>query len=284
MNQTFPYRKLCFVCILSLTILLKPASHAYAQNQDKAVQLFAHRGGAHEQDENTLQAFQNTYEKGLRGFETDVRITKDGQMVIMHDANLERTTTGKGIIEEMTAAELHKVKTKKGNPLLFLDDLLKYFKNKPGVYLEFEMKTTPATYPQELLEKYCDQLYKTLMDAKPQHSTYLMTSFDKRPLKYLKTKYPDVDLLYITSAPCSKETIQEVLDLGIKRIGCGINGTSRKSVKEAQAAGILVSCWPGHSVADFQLGMALGCDYLCSDVPVEVLTWMTAKMPWVKIK
>src|SRR5690554_2441617 len=50
--------------------------------QDKVVQLFSHRGGAHEQDENTLEAFKASYEKGLRGFETDVRISKDGIFII----------------------------------------------------------------------------------------------------------------------------------------------------------------------------------------------------------
>lgn len=122
------------------------------------------------------------------------------------------------------------------------------------------------------------------MAKKPNGATYLLTSFDKRPLQYLKAKYPGVDLLFITSSPLTKEVLQETLDLGVKRIGCNLSGTSRKNVKDAQAAGILVSCWPGHTVEDFQLGVALGCDYLCSDIPVEVLTFMRTKMPWVKIK
>lgn len=70
---------------------------------------------------NTLEAFQNSYEQGLRGFETDIRMTKDGELVLFHDASLERITGRQGSIEEMTAAELRKIKTKKGNPLLFLE-------------------------------------------------------------------------------------------------------------------------------------------------------------------
>src|SRR5690606_45612 len=132
-------------------------------------------------DENTLEAFQKTYDQGLRGFETDIRMTKDGELVIFHDASLDRITGQKGIIEEMTAAELRAIKTKKGNPLLFLDELLTFLEDKPGVYLELEMKTSPKAYPQELLEKYCDQLYKGAMAKKPENSTYLFTSFDKRP-------------------------------------------------------------------------------------------------------
>lgn len=143
-KRTVRFSSLFLFSLLFCTLGI-PLQKAYAQ--DKAVQLFAHRGGAHEQDENTLQAFQNSYEKGLRGFETDVRISKDGQLIISHDASLDRMTTSQGIVEEMTAAELRKVKTKKGNPLLFLDDLLAYFADKP-VYLEFEMKTNPKAYPR----------------------------------------------------------------------------------------------------------------------------------------
>ena len=273
-----------FSRLVLLMISLSSVSVLEIQAQDKAVQLFAHRAGAHEQDENTLQAFQNTYNKGLRGFETDIRMTKDGELVIFHDASLERITGQQGIIEEMTAAELRKIKTKKGNPLLFLDELLDFLTDKPGVYLELEMKTNPTAYPQELLEKYCDQLYKAATAKKPESSTYLFTSFDKRPLQYIKATYPDADMLFITSSPLTKEVVEETLALGVNRVGCNLSGTSRKMVQEAKAAGLQVSLWPGHSVEDFLLGVYLGADYLCSDVPVQVLQHMKEKMPWVGLK
>lgn len=270
------------VLLIYITTLSLTAPLAYAQV--KVVQLFAHRGGAHEYDENTLEAFKTCYEKGLRGFETDVRISKDGAFIISHDASLERTNGSKGIVEEMTAEQLRKVKTKKGNDLLFLDDLLKYFEDKPSIYFEFEMKTKPEDYPQAKLESYCKLLHEKLMAKKPAKSDYVLTSFDKRPLKYLKANYPEVDLLYITSSHLTPEVIKETLDLNIRRVGCKLGGTSRDMVIAAQKAGLLVSCWPGHSVDDFLLGLYLGCDYLCSDVPVAVHNWMKEKMKWVQIK
>ena len=122
------------------------------------VRVFAHRGGRYEQDENTLQAFKNSYAKGYSGFETDVRMTKDGVLVISHDSKLDRTNTTSGVIEEMTAAELRKVVSKKGNPLLFLDDFLDFLKDKPNLYVEFEMKTTEHDlYPDERMKEYADK-------------------------------------------------------------------------------------------------------------------------------
>ncbi len=57
-------------------------------------QIHAHRGGRAEFDENTLSAFKGSYDQGLRGFETDVRMCRDGALVIMHDDSIERTTQG----------------------------------------------------------------------------------------------------------------------------------------------------------------------------------------------
>lgn len=280
--MTYSLKKLIKLGCLAICSLLCYPQAATCQNQ--TVQLFAHRGGSFEFDENTMSAFEGSYNKGLRGFETDIRITRDGVLVISHDASLERTTGQKGIVEEMTAAELRKVKTKKGNPILFLDELLDYFADKPGIYLEFEMKTDEKSYPQEKLEKYCDQLYEKVTSKKPASSTYLFTSFDKRPLRYIKANYPDADMLFITSKPCSEETVNEALELGIKRLGCNLDGTSRASVKSAHKAGVLVSCWPGKSVEDFQLGIALGCDCLCSDIPVQVREWVDKNRINVDVK
>src|SRR5690606_4439708 len=93
-----------FKCLVIMMMDISSFSALKTQAQDKSVQLFAHRAGAHEQDENTLQAFQNTYDQGLRGFETDIRMTQDGELVIFHDASLDRITGQQGIVEEMTAA------------------------------------------------------------------------------------------------------------------------------------------------------------------------------------
>lgn len=60
-----------------------------ARAQDKGPLIMAHRGGAHEMEENTMTAFRTSYEKGIRGFETDVRMTKDGAFVILHDDRIE---------------------------------------------------------------------------------------------------------------------------------------------------------------------------------------------------
>ncbi len=242
--------------------------------QEKGL-VFAHRGGSKEFDENTLAAFRGSYEKGLRGFETDVRMTRDGELVILHDDKMERSYVGSGTVEAATAAELRPVKTKKtGQPFLFLEDLLTYFSDKPGVYLEFEMKTSNTNlYPEARLETYCKKLHDSAMAKRPAGSFYVFTSFDQRPLRIMKRLDPQADLLLITGGACSNEFVQAALTLGVKRVGCRVDLTSRAQVRAAQKAGLRVSCWPGRTVEDYELGMALGADALCSDIPVEIMEW-----------
>ena len=54
-------------------------AQTFAQNQE--IRLFSHRGGRLEHDENTLRAFEASYRAGYRGFETDVRMTRDGRLI-----------------------------------------------------------------------------------------------------------------------------------------------------------------------------------------------------------
>ena len=66
----------------------------------------AHRGDSKHYPENTLEAFTSATKMGIDVIETDVHLSKDGVIVIWHDPTLERNTDGKGMVEELTLAEL----------------------------------------------------------------------------------------------------------------------------------------------------------------------------------
>ena len=66
----------------------------------------AHRGASGSCPENTLTAFQKALEIGVDEIELDLHSTKDGRLVVMHDAAVDRTTNGTGAIGELTLAEI----------------------------------------------------------------------------------------------------------------------------------------------------------------------------------
>ena len=270
---------------LSFTLFVALFTSVELFGQTQEIRLFSHRGGRMENDENTLKAFKASYDAGYRGFETDILMTKDGELVITHDSSLERTTNGKGVVEDHTKTEIMQLQTKQGNKMIFLDELLVFLQDKKGLYVEFEMKTSPASlYPEDRLKEYCDKLYKKVMEKRPSDALYVFTSSDYRALRYLQSHYPGVDLLLITSKPCNAETIALCKAVGINRLGATMNGTSRESVQKAHKEGIIVSLWPGTSVEDFMLGAYLGCDYMCTDIPIQLKKWIAVKAPWINVK
>lgn len=70
--------------------------------------IFSHRGYSGKYPENTMIAFKKALECGVDGIELDVQLTKDGEVVIIHDETIDRTTTGKGFVVDYTYEELEK--------------------------------------------------------------------------------------------------------------------------------------------------------------------------------
>ena len=70
--------------------------------------VWAHRGASGYAPENTLEAFKLAVEMGADGVELDVQLTKDNQIVVIHDEWIDRTSNGKGWVKDMTLEELRK--------------------------------------------------------------------------------------------------------------------------------------------------------------------------------
>ena len=79
-------------------------------SNNKEIIVVAHRGDWRNAPENSLQAIQNCIDMGVDMVEIDVRETKDGHLVLMHDNSIERTTTGKGLVKEWTLDSLKTLK------------------------------------------------------------------------------------------------------------------------------------------------------------------------------
>jgi glycerophosphoryl diester phosphodiesterase len=233
--------------------------------------ILAHRGGMHEFEENTMAAFRASYELGIRAFETDIRMTRDGVLVVLHDDTLDRTHNATGSVESKTADELRNVTDKKGQKFLFLEELLDHFADKPGVYIELEMKTSNKNlYPDERIAEYCQKLHALATAKKPKDSYYAFTSFDERPLKAIRALDAEAPIGIIDGKPLSPEFIERAKRLKAQVIACQLNGTSRTMVREAQKQGFKINCWAGHTPQDFLLGVGLGVDISCTDIPKKI--------------
>lgn len=114
-------KKILFFAFIALTILPGFAQDRAMQIREKllkcdesSVLVTAHRGDWRNFPENSLEAIDNAIQMGVDIVELDVQRTKDGVLILMHDNTLNRTTTGKGKIEEATMAEISQLKLKNG--------------------------------------------------------------------------------------------------------------------------------------------------------------------------
>ena len=276
-----------FFMFAAFAAALFSADFATAQSKVEdypTVQFFAHRGSRFEYDENTMLAFREAYARGARGFETDVRMTGSGDLILSHDESLYRTCGVDKQTEDLTTEECLKIKTKSGNDLALCQELADFLADKPNMYVEWEIKTIPELYTEAKLEELCEKLWNMTMPQKPASSLYLFTSFDKRALKIMKRLHPEAEMMLLKSKPASPEILMEAYNMGIMRVGCKMDGTHRSTIRLGHKLGMIVSLWPGNNKEDFFLGAALGCDAMCCDRFFEVAEWAEKNLPFVKIK
>jgi glycerophosphoryl diester phosphodiesterase len=116
--------------------------------------IIGHRGARNLWPENSLDGFRRTRELGVDGVEFDVHLSRDGEMVVIHDAWLERTTEGRGAVMDRTAAELGVTKLRDGGGagVPDLDAVLDVYAGTP-VELHIEIKTDALGRPYRGLEQ-----------------------------------------------------------------------------------------------------------------------------------
>ncbi len=121
--------------------------------------VIAHRGDHVVYPENTLEGYAEAIKNEADYIEIDVRTTKDGQLVSMHDGTVDRMTNGKGAVKDLTLAEIEQLHIKSkdtGDRKTYLvptfDQILKLCKDKMYIYIDFKQADPALTYA--MLKKY----------------------------------------------------------------------------------------------------------------------------------
>ena len=122
------------------------------QGEYQMTKVFAHRGASGYAPENTLEAFALAGEQGAQGIELDVQLTKDGEVVVIHDETIDRVSTGKGAVRDYTLEELRRFsfhnhkKEYEGVQIPTLREVLEQVK-PGGMEVNIELKTGIYWYP-----------------------------------------------------------------------------------------------------------------------------------------
>jgi glycerophosphoryl diester phosphodiesterase len=174
--------------------------------------VFAHRGGADALPEHTLGAYLRALEEGADGLECDVRLTRDGHLVCVHDRKLDRTSNGRGLVSSKTLAELDSLNFGSWHPgypadeelpdlsrLLTLDRLLEALGDygRP-VRLLIETKH-PSRYGAEVERRLVETLRRHgLADGRADHLVQVtVMSFGALALRRVRAQAPAIPTVYL---------------------------------------------------------------------------------------
>ncbi|MBQ8403145.1 MAG: glycerophosphodiester phosphodiesterase [Clostridia bacterium] len=169
----------------------------YWQQSEKNVYVAAHRGASELYPENTMAAFRAALEMGVDQIETDVRVTADGELVLIHDEAVDRTTDGTGKVCEFTLSELKKLDAgaKKGakfagERIPTLRELMELVKDHSTLTLDIELKEYPTDGREALAYDVCDRTLK-MLDEYGFSGRIVVNSFSGKLNDYVREKYGD---------------------------------------------------------------------------------------------
>ena len=157
----------------------------------------AHRGDCYNYYENTMTAFEEAIKAGADMIETDVHLSKDGFLVLIHDETVDRTTDKKGQISDMTIDEISLINAgDKNNPqrIPFLEDLMKIACDN-NIMLNIEIKEFFSEENKERTIKCIEDII-TLVEKYNMRENVVLNSFDAWILEYIYKKYGNKYMLH----------------------------------------------------------------------------------------
>ncbi|MES2154524.1 MAG: glycerophosphodiester phosphodiesterase family protein [bacterium] len=227
----------------------------------------AHRGLSGEKPENTLAAFGAAVAAGFPAVELDLRTTKDGQLVILHDASLERTTDGRGRVETLVLREVQDFDAG-GGPVPRLEDLVTMLRSWDGLY-NLELKSTSAAKPT------VDVVRQQRLGARVQ-----ISSMDPKALAEVHHLAPEIARGLICLGPPDDGDVATAQDTGCTWINVDHDFIDAPGEVAAwQKAGLRVAAWTVNDAARAKALVAMGVRCIITDMR-EVGAAVPGKGAW----
>lgn len=232
--------------------------------------VFAHRGASGYAPENTLPAFELAEKQGADGIELDVQLTKDGEVVVIHDETIDRTSTGMGAVRDYTLKELRKHSfhngrnTYRGVTIPTLAEVLELV--KPGrMEVNIELKTGIYWYPG-LEERTAEVVKNAGMEDR-----VIYSSFNHYSIQKMRTIDKNAETAYLYS--------DVILDVENYARETGVNGLHpalyhlymADFLERYKASGMKVRVWTVNREADLRKFIEAGLEAVITNYPDRAL-------------
>lgn len=236
---------------------------------------FAHRGGSLEAEENTMPAFERAVALGFSHVELDVHATRDGVVVIHHDATLQRMAGDARAIGDLDWAELARISTRGGAQVPRLDELLSSF---PDLFVNIEPKSERVLAPLADLLRRTDAVSRVGIGCFDPHRTQRLCALLGENVAW-SPAHAGVFRLWLSGwgFPAGRFTCPMVQ---VPTHFHGVPIVTHRFVEAAHERGIQVHVWTVDEEAEMDRLLDLGVDALMTDRPSLLRTVLQRRGQW----
>ena len=212
-----------------------------------------HRGVMGVEPENTLRSFRRAEQAGLDQVELDLHLSKDGALMVMHDASVDRTTDGTGLIRDLTLTEIRDLDAGLGERVPVFEEVLDAV-DRP---IQAEIKDVAAARV----------LAATLRERRETDRVSVL-SFHDVALAEIHSLLPDVRTVLVSSDR-GPQIVSRAEAVGARLVSLELRRLDLDTVQRCQAADIAVMAWTVNTAQEWALARALGLDGAATDLPPE---------------
>ena len=227
----------------------------------------AHRGFSGKYPENTMLAFRKAIEAGADGIELDVHYTKDGQLVIIHDEEIDRTCDGKGLVCDFTFDELQRFDASAGfrgvygvNRIPTLREYFELVKPLPKFITNIELKTGINVYPG--IEKMVLDMIKEF----GLEDRIIISSFNHFSVARFKALCPEIKCGFL-EGDWILDFGRYTKEHGVECVHPRYNTVTEETAKEIKAHGIEINTWTVNTEDEVRRLYNLGVNAVISNYP-----------------
>jgi glycerophosphoryl diester phosphodiesterase len=211
-----------------------------------------HRGAKGYEPENTLIAFEKAIDLKVDGVELDVHLSSDGILMVIHDETIDRTTNGKGVVNQFTSLELKKY------GILTLTEVINLANQK--CFINIELKGIGTAKP------VVDLITHYISEENWNYTDFLVSSFDWKMLEEVHLLNPKIRIGVLT-----EQSIEEALAFAKIIKAFSIHPDYRLLIKEnvalVQENGFEIYTWTVNSKDDIQKIKSFNVNGIISDFP-----------------
>ncbi len=220
-----------------------------------------HRGAKGYAPENTIIAFQKAIVLGCDGIELDVHLSLDNEVIVIHDETIDRTTNGKGFVNQKNLSEIKTYLIDEKFQIPTLNEVLEILNH--NLFINIELKS------YETVEKVIEIVEKYVQEKNLNYRNFIISSFDWNALQQVRFLNDKIQIGVLTATDLDL-AFSFAKFINAKTINPYFHLLNQENVAKMQNKGFEIHTWTVNEIEDIQKMKALKVDAIISDFPDRI--------------